>query len=79
MFNNRITNIVAPCLSQFTVIIKPSGMANEFNAAVGLRGRSTHPCVSVTIEQCVPTVAPRSPCAPRCIVKGSARDAITNK
>ena len=28
---------------------------------------------------CVPTGAPRSPCAPRCIVKGSARDDMTNK
>ena len=29
-------------------------------------------------SQCFPTGAPRSHCAPRCIVKGSARDDITN-
>ena len=36
-------------------------------------------CSAVTVEQCFPTGAPRSPCAPWCIVKGSARDDITNK
>ena len=32
-------------------------------------------CVHLT--QCFPTGPPQSPCAPRCIVKGSARDDLT--
>ena len=30
-------------------------------------------------KQCFPTGAPWSPCAPRCIAKGSSGDDITNK
>ena len=33
---------------------------------------------SECLDQCFPTGAPWSPCALRCIVKGSARDDITN-
>ena len=32
-----------------------------------------------TLDQCFPTGVLRSHCAPRCIVKDSARDDITNK
>ena len=31
------------------------------------------------VVQCFPTGTTRSPCAPRCIVKGSARDDVANK
>ena len=33
----------------------------------------------ICLEQCFPTSAPWSPCAPRCIAKGSVGDDITNK
>ena len=36
-------------------------------------------CYVICVDQCFPTGAPRSPCAPWCIVKGSTGDDITNK
>ena len=51
-----------------------AGTAIELAPSVGPRHYYHH-----AVCQCLPTGAPRSPCAPRCIVKGSARDDITNK
>ena len=51
-------------------ILSNTGQANDYCVYIN----NAH-----TIDQCFPTGAPRSPCAPWCMVKGTASDDITNK